>query len=174
MAGAALALGVLGSVAGGFSEAQNIRAEGDAQSAALEFEAEQLDRRGKEEFAAGQQQAQEARLKKRLALSQLQTRAAASGFSATEGDVLDIATDIDERGTFQADLFEFGGALQRENLDNNAAARRASASNVRAGAKMRANSAELSGLTGGFQRFAAGISPPSGGGASTGSRFRYG
>lgn len=160
MAGASLALALIGggtSILGGFMEAGAARQEGEAQASALEFEAKQLDQRSKQELAAGQQKAQEAQKQKRLMLSQLQNRAAASGFSATDASNLQLAMDIDERGELQAGLSLFEGQLQHDNLVNHAGAKRASASNVKEGARLRGNAGVIGGFSSGMGRFAEGI-----------------
>ncbi len=135
------AMSALGTIAAGKSAQQagmmrqaEAIAKGKAAQQAAEFQAKQLDAKGKEEFAASQVEAEELRRRKALALSEVQTKAAAGGFSATDPSTLAIADEIARYGTIQQQMAQFGGASRREGLEGQARGERYSgAEALRAG-----------------------------------------
>lgn len=128
---AGTAVSAIGSIASGNAakrqadmEAQRIQAEAYARRQALEFEAAQLDNQAKTEFALGQRDMLEKRRGKEMALSTLQARSAASGFSATDPTALALGDEISRYGTLQEQMSLFGGESQAEGLKLSAAGRR--------------------------------------------------
>lgn len=117
---AGTAVSAIGTLAAGSQAA----AQGKAAQTAANYEAAQLDAKGKEEQAAAQQEAEQYRRNKELAKSTLQTRGAASGFSATDPSTLARAGEIERYGTLQEQLAMFGGTSRREGLEAAARAER--------------------------------------------------
>jgi len=92
------------------------KAEGELKQRAYEFEAKQLDIHAKEEKAVGQREMLQLRRQKELALSGLTTRAAASGFTATDPTALALADEISRYGTLQEQLALYGGEARGEEM----------------------------------------------------------
>ena len=90
------------------------RQQGEAAQKAANFEAAQLEIQGKEEKALAQREMLQLRRQKRLTLSQLQGRAAASGFSATDPTSLALADEIERYGTYQEQLALYGGTAKEK------------------------------------------------------------
>ena len=143
---AALApLMIIASVAGTALSAMGTIAQGKAQAAALQAQADQarlqakynadvhnwqaaqLEVQGKDEQATAQRQAIQMRREKNLALSRLQATAAGSGFDATSGDVLHNAEEIAKYGTFRENMASYGGQARRREAEYGAAGHRYSA-----------------------------------------------
>lgn len=93
----------------GAMEQQRLQMEGNAAKKAAEYRAAQLDVRAKDERAAAQREADQYRRQKELALSKLTTRAAGSGFSATDPTTLALGDEIEEYGTLQEQMARYGG-----------------------------------------------------------------
>ena len=126
-------------------QARAYEQQGKIQQQALEFQAKQYELAGKEEQAAAQQEAEAHRREKRLALSRLQTQAAASGFTATDPTSLAIADEIERYGTYKQQLANYGGEARRANLEDEAAARRYEGEAARSGAQISATASRLEG-----------------------------
>lgn len=107
----------VGTIAAGRAQARQAQAAGLAGKQAADYEAAQLEMRGKEEQAAAQREAEEYRRRKELALSTGQARAAASGFSATDPTALALADEIAKYGTLQEQLATYGGTSRRAGLE---------------------------------------------------------
>lgn len=133
--------------AGTIVAAQGARAKGKAAQAAAEFEAQQLDIKAKEEQAAAQREAQEARRRKEAALSELQAKSAASGFSATDPTSLALADEIARYGTMQEQMAMYGGASRRAGLESQAFASRFEGRAARQAARYDAASTILGGVS---------------------------
>lgn len=114
----------LATAAGAGVSAAGTIVSGHAQRAAANFEARQLDERAKEEQAASQIEAQQLGRRRNLALSALQTRAAASGFSATDPTTLQIGDEIAKYGTMQEQTALYGGSARRRHLEAEASGTR--------------------------------------------------
>lgn len=140
------AAGQAAQLAGSFVTAQGTLAAGEAANAATRFESEQLKVQALEERAAAQQEAIQDRRNKELALSALQARGAASGFSASDETILDLAGDIEKQGELQAGLRQFGGARRQRGLLAQAAARRAEGRAALTGARYSAVGTILGGF----------------------------
>lgn len=148
--------------------AQGARAQGKAAQAAAEFQAQQLDIKAKEEQAASQREAQELRRRKDLALSELQAKSAASGFSATDPTSLALADEIARYGTMQEQMAMYGGASRRAGLESQAFASRFEGRAARRAARYDAASTILGGVSSIANRFAGTGRTP------TASSYRYG
>lgn len=116
-------LSAAGSIAAG--EARAKQAENEAN--VRRWQAKQMEVQGKEEQALAQRKGMEYDRQKRLALSKLQSRAAGSGFTATDPTTLDIAGDIEEYGTYQQQMAQYGGNVRRRDQEYGAAGSRYSA-----------------------------------------------
>ena len=114
---ASTAVTAIGTIAAGRAAAE----QGRLAQQAAEFEAKQLEIRGKDEKAAGQREMLELRRQKVAALSRLQTVSAASGFSATDPTTLSLADEVAKYGTLQEQTALYGGDV-RQNQANLAAA----------------------------------------------------
>ena len=151
-----------GTLAAGKAQAAQVAEQGRVNQQAREFEAAQLDVASKEERAAAQVEAGEFKRGKELALSTLQARAAAGGFTATDSTALDLAGEIAARGTFQEQLALFGGTARVSKLSRQAqAARFTGQSGLRAGIieagaiRRGAKSAATATILGGIGKFAS-------------------
>jgi hypothetical protein len=114
-------------------------ASGRAAQQAANYQAAQMDMKGKEELAQGQQEAEQYRRKKQLALSTLQSRAAASGFEATD-------PTITEHGELQEGLAMYGGKSRREGLEAQARGKRFEGKAERIGSYYKAGATILGGV----------------------------
>ena len=130
MAAISAVLGVVGSLV----SAAGTMAAGRAQEQAAEYEAKQLEIKGKEERAAAQREGQEYQRKTDLALSTLQARGATSGFSATDPTSLAIADEITKYGTYQQQMAQYGGESRQVGLEAQAETRRLEGRAARKGA----------------------------------------
>jgi hypothetical protein len=108
-------------------------AAGKAQQQAADYEAAQLDVQAKDEKAAAQAQALELRRNRTLALSALQARSAASGFSATDPTTVKLAGDIAARGAYQEAIAQYGGNSRAAGLNAQATGARLSGQAARTG-----------------------------------------
>jgi hypothetical protein len=113
-----------GTIAGGKAQSQQLAQQGLAERESSELQARQLIAKGKEEMAASQQEAAQYRRNKDLALSTLQNRAAAGGFSATDPTAMALSDEIDKYGTLQEKLALWGGSSRRAGLESQAAGAR--------------------------------------------------
>lgn len=162
------------------AQADQQEAMGRAQQEAANFEAAQLEAKGKEEQAVARVEADEIKRRKDLALSTLQARGAASGFSATDATSMQIGDEISKYGTVQEQMVLYGGAGRRQNYNTAAAgerytgasayqAARTSAQAIRKGSKLEAMGTIIGGVSTLADRFATRLP------ASTGSSsYRYG
>lgn len=128
---ASTAISAVGTIAAGKAQAAQYQAQAQANlmqaqanKQAAEFEAVQLEMQGNEELAASQQEAEESRRRKTLALSTLQARAAGSGFTATDPTALNLSDEISKYGTLQQQMALYGGQSRKSGLLSQAAARR--------------------------------------------------
>ena len=78
--------------------------------------AKQQEIKANEEMAQGQQEAMQLRRRKELAQSQVQQRSAASGFSASDGNTIDIIAGLEEQGEMQAQMAMFGARSRQEGV----------------------------------------------------------
>jgi hypothetical protein len=146
MAALPMIAAVASMVGAGVQAAGTIAAGKDAQKAA-NYEAAQIDIRAKEEQAAAQRDALEYRHKKDLALSELQSKSAASGFSATDPTTLALADEITKYGTVQEQMAMYGGTSRRTGLEAQAAGRRMEGAAARKGAAYSAAGTILGGIS---------------------------
>jgi hypothetical protein len=146
--------------------AQGQKAAAKAQQAALDWEAKQLEAKGKIEEAMAQREGQEQKHEKEMALSTLQARSAASGFSATDPSTLDIAENIEKYGTYKQQLAQTGGKARRAGYEMQAQGKRMEGRAGVTGAKYAAMGTILGGMGGMFKAFGS-----SGGGSSGGGYF---
>lgn len=165
MAAASAIFGIIGSVV----SAAGTIAAGNAQQEAAEYEAKQLEIKGKEERAAAQKEGQQYERRTELALSQLQARGAAGGFTSTDPTSLALADEITKYGTFQQQLSQYGGESRQEGLKAQAGVRRIEGAAAAKGAKL----AAVGTILGGFGSAAKGLSGGFGGGTASTS-YRYG
>lgn len=156
-------------IAGGFMAAAGQKQAAAAQQASLNYQAKQIEMKGKEEQAAAYYEAAEHKREKELALSALQARGAASGFTTTDPTSLQIGSDIEKYGTLKQMMASYGGASRRAGLDAEAAGRRMEGVAAVQGAKSAAAGTIIGSLGTGFSRFA---SIPFG--SSSSSAYRYG
>ena len=114
------ALTAIGTIAAGNAAAE----QGRLAQQAAEFEAKQLDIKGKDEKAAAQREMLELRRQKEGALSRLQATSAASGFSATDPTTLSLADEVAKYGTYQEQTALYGGDVRQRNANLAAAGKR--------------------------------------------------
>jgi hypothetical protein len=147
MAELALVASTLATVAGTAISTMGTLASGKSAQQAANYEAAQLDLKGKEEMAQGQQEAEQYRRKKQLALSTLTNRAAASGFSATDPTSLNLSEDIAEYGELQEGMARYGGASRRAGLEAQAEGRRFEGQAAKQGSYYKAGATILGGIS---------------------------
>jgi hypothetical protein len=167
MAAISAVLGVVGSLV----SAAGTMAAGRAQQQAAEYEAQQLEIKGKEERAAAQREGQEHERKKDLTLSTLQARGATSGFSATDPTSLALADEITKYGTYQQQMAMYGGESRQVGLEAQAEGRRMEGRAAVKGAKFAALGTIIGGAGSAFKTMAG---AGGGGGTGGGSAFGYG
>ncbi len=150
-------------MAGSYIQAQGTLAAGKAADQAAKYEAAQLDIKAKEEQAAAQREMLDQRREKELALSKLQTNAAASGFSATDPTSLALADEIEKYGTTKEQMAMYGGESRRQGITAQAHGRRMEGQAARIGAKYSAAGTILGGISTMAGKFAGPKYPQSGG-----------
>lgn len=148
-------------------------AAGKAQQAAANYEAKQLEIKGKEEAAAAQVESQEQERRKKLALSSLQAKAATSGYSATDPTNLAIADEIAKYGTLQEQMSTYGGQVRKEGRFSQAVARRMEGKAAAQGARLSAMGTILGGIGGMASRMRSSV-PSYYSGSSGGYNYYYG
>jgi len=131
-------------------------AAGQERNRAAQYEAAQMDIKAGEERAAAQREALALQRQKRLALSALQARSAASGFSASDPSTLDLAGEIDAYGTYQAGITQYGGESRSNAMKASAAGRRAEGKAAATGAIWDAFGTALQGGATAYQKFGGG------------------
>ena len=114
-------LGTVASLAGTAVSAMGTIAAGKQRQASANYQAAQMDIKAKQEHAAAQQEAFQLKRKKKLALSNLQSRAAASGFDPLDPTTQDIAGEISTFGTLREQMAQFAGRDRRQGLEDSAA-----------------------------------------------------
>lgn len=140
-------ISTLATVAGTAVAARGTIAEGKAAQVAANYEAQQLDIKGKEEQAAAQREAEQLRRQKNLALSKVTARSAASGFSATDPSTLAISDEIEKYGTVQEQMAMHGGTSRRAGLEAQATAARFEGRQARKASRYKAAGTILSGVS---------------------------
>ena len=93
-----LALTAFGTLAG----AAAARRQAEAERVAADYNAQMLERKANEERAVGTRKSAEKRRELEYAQSRLQSRAAASGGSASDPGTISLAADIEQQGTYNA------------------------------------------------------------------------
>jgi hypothetical protein len=189
---AGTAVGAAGTIAAGqhassaaAAEQQRLVREGAARKTSLEFEAKQLDVQAKNERAFAQREMFEKRRTKDIALSTLQARSAASGFSATDPTTLSLADEISRYGTLQEQMAMFGGESRANDLQLGAAGRRFSGESAMQSAIAQGEAAKAEGrakrnasyfsaagtILGGLSSMAGKFPTGGSGGAPSGGRY---
>lgn len=141
------AIAAIATLAGSAVSAMGTIAAGKSRQQAAEYEAAQLNVKAKEEQAAAQREAFDAARKKELTLSTLQSRAAASGFEATDPTALALADEISRYGTYQEQMAMYGGESRRIGIDAQAQGRRMEGAAARQGAAYSAAGTILGGIS---------------------------
>jgi hypothetical protein len=168
---------MVASIAGTAVAAQGTIAAGKAQKQSAYYEAAQLENKGKEEMVAAQQEAEGYSHQKDLALSTLQAKSAASGFSATDPTTLAMADEIAKYGTLQEQMSMYGGESRKEGLNSQAKATRITGDAALKGARSSALGTILGGVSGmatRFGSFASSLTPPAEETKNTKYNYRYG
>lgn len=155
------AAGVVGTIV----QMQAQKQAGKAAQAQAEFQAKQLEEKGKEEVAAAQREAMDADREKRFVQSKLQANASSSGLGALDDTVMQLAEDIEGQGYMNAGMTRYGGRQRQLGLKTQAAAERMSGAAAKQGAKYAAMGTLLSGI-GSFAGRYGGSTASSGGGYS--------
>jgi hypothetical protein len=131
-------------------------AAGKAQQASANYQAQLMEKKGKEEQALSQRQALQQKRKTKIALSNLQSRAAASGFQEDPK----IGTEIAEYGTLQQQMLAYGGESKRRGLEESAMAARMSGQAAAQGAKAEAFGTILGGMGSMFDAYSSPYGTP--------------
>lgn len=147
------AIATIASLAGTAVSAIGTIAAGRAQKQAADHQAAQLEVNAKHEQAKAQHEALEVARKKRLELSRLQTRAAASGFGAADPTVLDLTGEVAQYGTLQQQLARYGGEVRGEDLRASAAGARARGEAALRNSYFNAAGTILGGVSSMFRRY---------------------
>ena len=106
-------IGAAGSIASGVAAKRN-----------ADFEAAQLEAKGKEEFAAAQRDAEAKRREGALITSRQQALAAASGGGADDPTIVKLMTDTVAEAEFNASTAMYGGEQRKRGLFDSAKGRR--------------------------------------------------
>ena len=159
-------ISAIAGMAGSFVQAQGTIAAGKAAQASANYEAQQLDIKAKEEQAAAQRDAQEFGRRKDLALSELQSKSAGSGFSATDPTTLAIADEVAKYGTMQEQMAMYGGESRRTGIEAQATGRRMEGKAAMAGARSSALGTILGGISSMAGKFAGPSRPAAAGGGN--------
>jgi hypothetical protein len=155
-------LAAIATVVGAGISAAGTIAAGQAQQQAANYEAAQLDVQAKDERAAAQAQALDERRHQRLALSALQARSAASGFTATDPTTLKLAGDIASYGEYRAQAAQYAGNSRAAGLNAQATGARLSGQAARIGSYYDAASTIVGGIGGMADTYAKYAQPKSG------------
>jgi hypothetical protein len=147
LAAVATVVSAAAGMAGSYMQAQGTIAAGKAAKQAADYEAAQLDIKAKEDQAAAQRDAEQHGREKDLALSKLQTNAAASGFSATDPSALAMADEIAKYGTYKEQLTMYGGTSRKAGIEAQAVGRRMEGKAALAGARSQATATILGGIS---------------------------
>lgn len=162
--------------AGTIAAGRNAAAQGKFAQQAADYEAAQLDIRAKEEKAAAQREAREFQRRKEHALSTVQARGGASGFSATDPTTLAIADEIARYGTLQEQTAQYGGTSRMTGIYGQANARRMEGDMALSEGKAKRGASYLnaaSTIMGGITDLASKYNPKGAGGWKT-TTYRYG
>jgi hypothetical protein len=131
MGGIGSAVSAIGTIASGRAAEQialqqqaQLKMQGEAAQTAANYEARNLEHQAKQEFASATREAGQLRRQKKLALSSLQARGAASGFDASDPSNLKIAEGIESYGSAQEGMALYGGSNRAQDLEASANARR--------------------------------------------------
>lgn len=130
-------------------------AAGGAARADADFQAKQMEARGKEEIAASQREAEETRRNSQLLQSRQQAVAAASG-AGTGGSALETMLDTNDEGELQALTALYGGEMRKRGLQDQAAASRRSGKAAQVGSYFKAGSTILSGAGSAYKSYKTG------------------
>ena len=149
------ALGAIASLAGTVVSAAGTIAAGKQAQANANWQALEQERQAKAEQASAQREAQQLERRKDLALSRHQAVAAASGLSASDPTSLDIRGEIEEYGTMQQQLAQYGGRDRRAGLEAQATATRLEGDLAAKRARSSAIGTILGGI-GGLARYSTG------------------
>jgi hypothetical protein len=153
---------------GTYVSARGTIAAGKQAQAAADYEAAQLDIRAKEERAAARFEAEEKKRTKELALSELTSKSAASGFTATDPSTLALADEIYKYGTLQEQMAMYGGESRGTGAEAQAEGRLFEGRAARSASKTSA----LATILGGISTMAGRYGQSTGTAASGG--YRYG
>lgn len=158
MAALSAVVGVIGSVVSAAGAIQ----QGQAQNQAAQFEADQQEMQGREEFAAAQREADQARQEAEMVESRQQALAASSGGAAADPTIVRLMTDTAQQGEMNAQTALYGGENRKRGLFDQAMGTRMSGRAALTGSYLGAAGA----LASGFGKFFS--SQPSGGTGSYG------
>lgn len=153
MAGISAILGVVGTVV----SAVGTIAAGNAQRAAAEYQAKLYERKANEELAAAQRDADEYQRQKRFVQSKFQANAAASGFDATDTTTLNLLGSLEQRGSYQAAVAQYGGAARQAAYRGQATATRMSGRAAQTGSYFDAAGTILGGFSSLYGKYGGGF-----------------
>lgn len=161
-----MALGALFDIVGGLVSAQGALERGRAEKDMADTEALQLEDRGREEFAAAQQEGFAKRREGMLANSRAQALAAASGGGADDATVVKLMTGIAQESEFNSQASFYGGTQRKRGLFDAASNRRKGGQASLLGSQYEAAGAIFGGIGSAVGKMTGG------GGKSGGSSFR--
>lgn len=141
------------SLAGGAIASEGALQRGRAENDMAQTEAVQLDAKGREEFAAAQQEAFAKRREGRLALSRAQALAAASGGGADDPTIVKLMSGIASEAEYNAGTAVYGGTSRRAGLLDAANNRRKSGQASLLGSRYEAAGQFLRGVSGAVGAF---------------------
>jgi hypothetical protein len=146
-------LATIASIAGTVVSAVGTIAAGRAQKQQADYQAAHDEVKAKQEQAEGQRDALDKAREKRFALSRLQSRAAASGFMASDPTTLDLTGEIAKYGTYQQQLAAYGGATRSRDFQVSAESARMRGRAAMQGARFDALGTILGGVSSMFSKF---------------------
>jgi hypothetical protein len=146
-------IGTIASLAGTAVSAIGTIAAGRAQKQQADYQAAHDEVKAKQEQAEGQRDALEKAREKRYALSRLQSRAAASGFSAGDPTALDLMGEVAKYGTYQEQLARYGAATGARDYQVSAESARMAGRAAMQRARFGALNTILGGVSSMFRRY---------------------
>lgn len=124
LAAAVAIAGTVATIAGTVIQGRAIKKQGAASNDAALYEAAQLERTSKEEYAAGQREGMEIDRQTGILQGEMRSKAAASGAGASDDTVVRLASEVARQGGYRRDLAIYGAIERAKGLRAQAVATR--------------------------------------------------
>lgn len=157
------AVGAVVGLIGTAVSAMGTIAAGQAQSAAADYQAQQLERKAAEERAASQREAFTKKQEVDLVQSRIQAGAAASGLGTLDPTIQDLAGDTEVQGQMNQKMVRYGGEQRRAGLLDQASAARATGKAEEQGSIFGAVGTMIGGASSFFTKYGEATAKPTSG-----------